>query len=362
MNFLILTFKKKQTILSFMLTDKQVVFLREELATATNPLFFYDGDADGLTSFLLLYRIHREGKGVSLTTTSNLNESFLRKVEELNPDKIFILDIPLVSQEFLDGAKRPTFWIDHHPPQDRKGVHYFNPRIVDPSAYIPTSRMAWQISERGEDLWIAAAGSLADWHMPDFIDHFIERYPQFLPEKSDLTTTVFKSPMGKLIKFFFFIQKGPTSEVRKSIKVLTRITSPAEIFEEQSAAGKFLFRRFSLINQKYEDVLLKAKKAVTRSKVILYAYTEQEWSFTVNLANELIALYPTKYVIIARQKSGEMKCSLRGKNVLAVLQKALLGISGSGGGHDDACGAVIKEEDWDTFFRNFKEVVQTLSE
>ncbi len=345
-----------------MLTDKQVTFLREELATAKNPLFFYDGDADGLTAFLLLYRIHREGKGISLTTTSTLSEQFLRKVEEINPDKIFVLDIPLVTQEFLDAVKRPVFWIDHHPVQDRKNVYYFNPRIKDPDAYIPTSRMAWQITERAEDLWIATAGSLADWHMPDFIDQFIKKYPDLLSEKSDLTTTVFKSPLGKLVKFFFFIQKGPQGDVRKSVKILTRITSPLEIFNQESSAGKFLFRRFYTINAKYEEVLTKAKGFVTPSNVILYSYTEQEWSFTVNLANELIALHPTKYVIIARKKGGEMKCSLRGKEVLSILQKALVGVNGSGGGHNDACGAVIKEEDWDVFLRNFKEAVGSSSE
>ncbi|MBS3169940.1 hypothetical protein J4210_05645 [Candidatus Woesearchaeota archaeon] len=345
-----------------MLTDKQVAFLREELALAKNPLFFYDGDADGLTAFLLLYRLHREGKGFALSTTSTLGEQFLRKVEEFNPDKIFVLDIPLVTQEFIDGAKRPIFWIDHHPVQDRTGVHYYNPRIKEPSAYIPTSRMAWQVSERPEDLWIAVAGSLADWHAPDeLLDQFVQRYPLLLPEKSDLATMIYTQPVGKLVKFFFFIQKGPSSEVRKSIKVLTRINAPEEIFEQQNAAGKFLFKRFAAINQKYEAVLTKAKKVVTSSKIILYKYTENEWSFTVNLANELMAFYPDKYVVIARQKSGEMKCSLRGKNILSLLQRALVGVSGSGGGHDDACGAVIKEEDWDIFFRNLNEAVTASS-
>ena len=172
---------------------------------------------------------------------------------------------------------------------------------------------------------------------------------------------IYTQPVGKLVKFFFFIQKGPSSEVRKSIKVLTRINAPEEIFEQQNAAGKFLFKRFAAINQKYEAVLTKAKKVVTSSKIILYKYTENEWSFTVNLANELMAFYPDKYVVIARQKSGEMKCSLRGKNILSLLQRALVGVSGSGGGHDDACGAVIKEEDWDIFFRNLNEAVTASS-
>ena len=74
-----------------MLTPKEVQFVREELASAKNPLFFYDDDADGLASFLILYRIHREGKGAILKTSSILDERSLRKVEELNPDKIFVL-------------------------------------------------------------------------------------------------------------------------------------------------------------------------------------------------------------------------------------------------------------------------------
>ena len=54
-------------------------------------------------------------------------------------------------------------------------------------------------------------------------------------------------------------------------------------------------------------------------------------------------------------KSSEMKCSIRGKDVLTLLQKSLVGINGSGGGHPDACGAVIKEEDWERFLENLKE-------
>ena len=47
-----------------MLTTKEIKLLQEELATAKCPLYFYDDDPDGLCSFLLLYRIHREGRGI----------------------------------------------------------------------------------------------------------------------------------------------------------------------------------------------------------------------------------------------------------------------------------------------------------
>jgi alanyl-tRNA synthetase len=218
--------------------------------------------------------------------------------------------------------------------------------------------MAWQVSKNEEDLWIATAGCLADWYMPSFINKFIEKYPSFLSKKKDLSKTVFHSPVGKLVKLLFFLQKGPTSEVRKSVRILTRIKSPNEIFKQTTPAGKFLYKRFKSINLMYEELLTEAKKGVTRSKVLVFYYTEKKWSFTANLANELMARYQKKMVIITRNKSGEMKCSLRGKNVVVYLKKALEGVEGRGGGHPDACGAVIKEEDWDKFLTQFKEALK----
>jgi len=339
-----------------MLTPAQISLLQEELKTAKNPVFIYDSDADGLCSFLLLFRVYREGKGIRVNNTSNMDEQFVRKVQEINPDKIFILDIPVIDQQFVDMLKVPVFWIDHHQPQQIKNVHYFNPRLKDAAAYVPTTRMAYQVSQDQDDLWIAAAGCLADWHMPDFIDSFIERFPELLPEKTDLATALYKHPVGKLVKLFFFLQKGSSPEVHKSISILTKIKSPQEILQQQSSPGKFLYKRFEKVNAKYEEVLAQAKKNISKSKIILFTYNSTQWSFTANIANELSALYPKKVVIIAREKSGSMKCSLRAQFAIAgALEKALVGIEGYGGGHPNACGAVIKQEDWARFLENFKE-------
>ncbi|HIJ11657.1 TPA: DHH family phosphoesterase [Candidatus Woesearchaeota archaeon] len=338
-----------------MLTQKQVQFLREELQTAQNPLFIHDGDGDGLCSFLLLYRINREGKNFIFKAAPKLDASFLEKMKGYHADKVFILDIPMVDQEFIDGLKRPVFWIDHHEPQKRDNVHYFNPRINNPDAYIPTTYMAYQISQKKEDLWLATAGCFADYMDPDFLPEFIERYPQYLKKHEALPTMIFKRPISKLVKLFFFLLKGPTSEIRKSVKVLTRIEHPDEIFKETTSQGKFLHKRFEKINAKYQELLTLARKQVTRSKVFVFYYTDTHWSFTANIANELTALYPKKVVIIAREKSGEMKCSLRAQfPIVTALKKALEGVEGYGGGHPNACGAVIKKEDFEQFLTVFK--------
>ena len=341
-----------------MLSEPQIVQLREVLATAKNPLFLYDGDGDGLTAFLLLYRIHREGKGLALTTSKNLDDIGLRKVKEWDPDVIFILDIPTVSQEFLDAVQRPVFWLDHHPPLQRQNVHYFNPRIKDPGAYVPTSRMAWQVSQKEEDLWIAAAGSLADFSIPDFLETFIARHPTFLDQRYELPVMLFQKPVGHLVKLFFFLQKGPAPEVRKSLRVLLHIASPEEIFQQTTPAGKYLYKRFQHLNSLYETLLNEAKKQVTRSKLVLFHYQEDRWSFTTNLANELSGMYPQKYILIARKKSGEVKCSLRGNEVLRYLQQVLAEVPATGGGHPYACGAVVPEASWEQFVELLREVLK----
>ncbi len=342
-----------------MLTKNEVKTLREELDTAKNPLFFYDDDPDGLCSFLLLYRIHRLGKGVIVKAAPKVDAKFLRKVEENNPEKIFILDIPIVEQDFVNEAKKPIFWIDHHDPLKVKNVKYYNPRKKKPDIYLPTSRMAYQIANNKNDLWLATVGCLADWHMPNFIDEFIEKYPELLPEKKDLNDAVYQQPIGKLVRIFSFLLKGQLYEVNKCIKILSRIKSPDEILEQKTSQGKFLYKRFKHVDEKYQNLIKTAKKKVTKSKLLLFFYTENQWSFTADLANELTNLYPDKVVLIARNKSGKMKCSLRAKfPIKKALEKALVGIDGYGGGHENACGTVVDENDWDKFLKKFKKEIK----
>ncbi|MDP3698040.1 MAG: hypothetical protein Q8R47_00485, partial [Nanoarchaeota archaeon] len=100
-----------------MLTALQITVLQEALQNAKNPLFLYDADADGLCSFLLLYRIHKEGKGIRVSASSTIDSQFITKVQEISPDAIFVLDIPMMEQQFVDAVKVPIFWIDHHQPQ-----------------------------------------------------------------------------------------------------------------------------------------------------------------------------------------------------------------------------------------------------
>ena len=79
--------------------------IKHHLESSQNPLFFFDNDADGLCSFLLLSRYIGRGKGVVIKSFPDLNSNYARKIYELNPDYIFVLDKPVISKEFIEEVK-----------------------------------------------------------------------------------------------------------------------------------------------------------------------------------------------------------------------------------------------------------------
>ena len=172
-----------------MLTEKQLLEARKLLESSQNPLFFFDNDTDGLTSFLLMRRYLGRGKGVVIKSFPDLNEAYTRKINELNPDYVFVLDKPIISEKFIDFLEQqsiPLIWIDHHPlQQEIKGLmHYFNPLNNEKPTNEPTSYWCYKITHRKEDMWLALLGCIGDWFLPEFISEFHEKYPELL-EKQD---------------------------------------------------------------------------------------------------------------------------------------------------------------------------------
>ena len=158
--------------------------------------------------------------------------------------------------------------------------------------------------------------------------------------------------MGRI---FSFILKGKTTDAMKCTRILTRINHPDEILEQTTPPGKFVYKRFEKINNNYEGLLRKVK--VTSDKILLFTYCDDKMSFTSDLSNELLHKHPTKIIVIAREKSGEMKCSLRSKNTSLPdkINKALEGLQGYGGGHEFACGTVVNKDQFNEFLEKLKD-------
>jgi hypothetical protein len=51
------------------------------------PIFLFHDDADGLCSFLLLYRYKKEGKGIVVKSRPSVDSKFSKPVLEYDPDR-----------------------------------------------------------------------------------------------------------------------------------------------------------------------------------------------------------------------------------------------------------------------------------
>jgi hypothetical protein len=335
------------------------------LERAARPLFLHDDDCDGVSCFVMCYQFCKEGKGVCVKQSPVLTKSYVRKVEEYQPDLVVILDKPEVEEGFFESVRTPILWIDHHQPRTeltkRYGnVTYLNPRIWDDTDNRPTSYWTHKITQ--VNLWIATVGSVGDWHLPDYLEQFKEKYPHLLPKKYATVEDLYlDTPLGKLIQIIQFNLKGTTEEVRRSILTLARIEHPDEILLQTTSKGKFLYRKYAKLSAEYDAHIRKAKAAARGpGGVLLYAYDHINQTFTAELSNELLIRYPEKVILVCRRHDGKCKCSARSKAIElpSKVERALAGLDGRGGGHTNACGIVVAQKDWDEFYRRFSDLVE----
>jgi len=341
-----------------MLTEEQVKEIREHLDKAQNPIFFFDNDADGLCSFLLLARYIGRGKGVAIKSHPDLNHSYSRKLYELKPDYVFILDKPLVSDGFLEETKKlnlPVVWIDHHDLVNVEGVYYYNPKQNNEKSLEPTSYLCWQVSRKKEDIWLAVIGCIGDWYMPDFIDEFKKNYKDLW--KDGIKTSfqaLYETDIGKIARILGFALKDRTSNVVRMLKILLKMKDPREIL--QNERNHILFR-FNQVNRKYQKLLEKTKRFV-KDKLIYFQYGG-DLSLSSDIANELSYRFPGKIIVVAFIKGSKANISLRGENVKKITLKAIEGLEGAtGGGHEEATGAKINVEDLPKFKERIEKLVR----
>jgi single-stranded DNA-specific DHH superfamily exonuclease len=341
------------------LTTEEIEEIRAHLQKSESPIYFFDDDPDGLSSFLLFYRANGRGRGIIVKSSPELKEEYAANVNESNADRVFVLDKPLLSPDFVENCGREIVWLDHHAPAGIPGVKYFNPRVHDARDGRPTSFWCYKVIE--DDLWIAMVGMIGDWFIDEqMADKFSEQYPELLPKKlSDPAEILFNTKLGELSRIFSFALKGKTSEVMKCIKILTRIQSPYEILNQESPAGKYIYKKYLTVKHEYDSLINDILQKHSDDSIILYTYPGKKTSFTGEISNELLYRFPERINIIGREKNGYVKCSLRSSkgNLPSIVKKCLAGLDGYGGGHENACGLCVKEKEFETFMERFKKEV-----
>ncbi len=325
--------------------------IKKIIGRAENPLYLYDDDADGLCSFLLLKRKFKHGNGIPVKTAPKLGINFLENIRKHSFDLLVILDKPIVEQELIDKIDKPIVYIDHHPIQDLKGIYYFNPRMKNKKDSSATTKICHDIVKQDE--WLAAIGIIADWQLPGFMKKLEKEYPDLIKRTKNPAKIMFSQNFGKLTRIFSAILKGNSAEVKKCVGLVEQMKSPYDVLSDPT-----LKETFEKNYKIYYELLDQALKEKNEGKLLVFSYASDKFSFTGELANELLYKFPKRYIIVAREKDNEMRLSVRGDNARKYLEKSLIGINGYGGGHDRACGGAVKKYDFTKFLDNFRSAIR----
>ncbi|MBS3159296.1 DHH family phosphoesterase [Candidatus Woesearchaeota archaeon] len=333
--------------------EKEEIF--ERINKSKRPLFFFDDDCDGCCSYLLLKRFFKKGTGIILKS-AKVDESNLKKIQEIKPDLVIILDKPIVMQEFIDNCSAPIIWIDHHPILERENILYYNPRKFNLEVIPCTTRIVYDLVKNKEDLWIAFIGCISDYDMPDFIEDYRKKYFELIENKEELEDIIFNTKTGNLILIVNFVLKGITSDVKRCISILEKIESPIEIINATTPRGKYLLNKGIKLQKEYNKLKEIALQTKIEDNMLIFIYPSTKNSYSSELSTEVRYILKNKFIIIGRRKEDEVVMSLRSNHckIPLFLEKALNGVKGYGGGHDNACGAVVSINDFNLFIENLK--------
>lgn len=257
-----------------MLTEKQIGEIKDHLEKAQNPIFYYDNDADGLCSFLLLRRYLGRGKGVVVRSFPDLNKDYARKAQQLGSDYVFILDKPVIGKDFVEeisGMGLPIVWIDHHETKQGRELEkeFDNFTVYNPTlnsgkdkSEEPVTYLCHKIADRKEDLWIALIGCIADHFLPDFAEEFAERYREFWNvEVNEPFDAYYRAEIGRVIQIFNFALKDSLSNVVAFQNFLIGAKGPDDVLLE-AESGRSFMKKYNEIKKKYDALLDRAKEDI----------------------------------------------------------------------------------------------------
>ena len=344
-----------------MLSDTDIQALRKHVKEGDRPLFFVDGDVDGVCSYVTLDEYADNDTYVVLVRDGpSLGKRYMNRVIEFRPDTIFVLDKPYVTKEFLDSTDTDVVWIDHHDIQDVRNAEYYNPRIYDEASDVPVSRLAYEI---GEDttLWKALVGMVGDWYFEkDLVDEVKESYPSlFSGELEEAPDVTYGTEFGAIVDILNFNLKRRTSEAIKAVKMFSRIDDPETLLAASSKEASYLMEYYEKVNKRYQAILENIY-VDDDDDFIVHRFGGKKGSFSSDLANELFYENPDKTVVICREVKDRIIMSVRSSNnIRDVFKQSLQPFEAQGGGHENACGGSIKMKDFRDFITMFKRQVSS---
>ena len=190
--------------------------------------------------------------------------------------------------------------------------------------------------------------------MPDFAQQFSQENPDLLPQNVDAFTALQTTTIGKIARKLNFGLMDTTTNILQLIRYLTKATTPHDILEENSRTKQF-HKRSNQLEEFFQKQIKKAETHFDKNSPILFFTYSGNTSMSSEISNRLAFDHKDKIVIVAFLRPEKANISIRGKNALKITKAATENILGAtGGGHEEATGAMVPISDFETFKDNIK--------
>lgn len=288
-------------------------------------------DTDGICALaILLNFLERHG----IEEEHEFVEACIDKLE-LAENMIF-LDISLDNiSKFITTH---TLVIDHHPYSKKiENIVFYNPREIEPQAYIPTSYLIYEVISEIENIeemrWIAAVGVLGD--RGDLNSEFCRDFVNYFKNKDKL----------ELVSKYIFSADLVDHDygIEKALQIIRKSKTPEEVLNN------------GYLKSCYEEIqreILNSKKKVEREDNVIFVEVNSRYNLKSIIAHNLLEKYKNIIVIAYSLRDNYYHISGRTNmniNIGKIFSEVAKICGGTGGGHEKAAGARIKKDKLELF-------------
>jgi len=327
-----------------MLSKQELEEIRNILERSQNPLFLFDNDGDGLSSFLILKKSLDRGKGFFIKSFPELDPAYLKKADEFNSDIVVVLDYGMISKDFIEAAQEKNLEvmaIDHHDVPKINEINFFTSYPTKE----PTSYICQKVFNQKQTEWLALIGCISDVFLPEFHENITKEFPELTNGKKDPLDILFTTELGKIAMIMNFGLKDTTTNVMKLIRFTESCNSPQDFLSE-TKENKYWHEKYA---RSMNFIKKMAEKAKTHDNKIILEYSG-ETSMSSEISNFVLQQNRDKLIAVIYKKSGTCNVSLRGKKAKIILEKIIKELPNiTGGGHAEACGARVPTDDLERF-------------
>jgi single-stranded DNA-specific DHH superfamily exonuclease len=302
-----------------------------------------------------------------------LTQRLFKKLQEKRPKFIISLDLALTNsvkkiKVLLDSLNAQMLIYDHHVQSKSlkwpKNCIHINPFNFDlgniPASYYSYVLYKHYVNESNA-CWVAAVGVVQDYRAKeckDLLKEVKDLYPFLYPFEIIDQPTALRSPlmtMGHLVNAGY--QHSDYEGARIAVEALNetlQMDDPTILLEGKTEKTKLLHRFRTEVDEELKEYLKRfdsEAKFHLDSQVAFYS-VNPKFNIISQIATQLQHSHPdTIIAIIAPETQKTLKISLRrGGNVktdlAALAESTTAGLAqASGGGHKDAAGCVIQNED-----------------